>query len=209
MVFFNKKIVLSSVIMIISIVQIIGLMTSSWTTTKSSSKGLWEYCLKAKDGKIKCKSIKKLPTNLHKSLKIIRFLAISGAVCTALGLVSLSTSINVSKLTQPLHQYHDILIMVGGLFSIASAVMWANNTSLTNGKEKLGYSWYATLLGGILAFVFGLSDFAYHGNTVPKLLRVITLGKKNKGSKGKGSKGKGSKGKGSKGKDSKKHLSRI
>ena len=161
MTLFNRKnIGFNTVIFAIVVMQIVGLLTNKWslapTPYNGASRGLWKVCTK-----ISCTDITNIPENASTSFYIVRTLSFLGALLTSLSLLSVFTHRN--------EKYHVPLLVIGGLLSIASAVVFVSDKNIFSSKETLGYSWYLTVVGGALAVVVGGADYKAHGGKLPKL----------------------------------------
>lgn len=155
-----KSVGFNTVIFVIVVAQIVGLLTHEWSLPpspyKGASRGLWKVCSPDKI----CKDIDNIPDNAINSMYAIRTLAFIGTLLTSLGFLSV--------LTHRHEKYHVTLIIIGGLLSIISAIVYATDKNVFSSVETLGYSWYLTVISGALAVIIGLADYQAHGGKFPK-----------------------------------------
>lgn len=144
-----------------------------------SDAGLWKTCMKitGPDGKVvpnpipnSTKSLRDMypfskdytcsdPQNAgYKSstLTAIRVFSITGLVLLLFSVILI--------IAAPEHKgYFMISLMIGGICSIVASILWATDKDIqipsdspSNVTEHYGYSWYLSLISGIIAILFSL-----------------------------------------------------
>ena len=162
------------IVTLILILLLSSTLTNSWSVASvpggyEADTGLWKGCMnipppvpgpiasKQRDmypfsKGFTCKTVEELNDKLPTNLNLVRGLSIAG---TAFVLISLILYIAMPENVN----LFMALLMVGGILSIAAAIVWGTDKDLSSDatlKIKFGYSWYLGLIGGILANIFAL-----------------------------------------------------
>lgn len=160
----SVQIVNISIVLIILILILItvAIFTNYWNSNSSkildstmkSNNGLWQSCSSVSipalnTSTYNCTSYSKTSAKLPKALLTVKILAISG-------MVLLLVSAFLLFLAPQKREWCVISIILGGLLSIAAASVWATDKNLKPTGSSFGYSYYLELIGGIIAFLFGL-----------------------------------------------------
>lgn len=143
------------------ILMLVGLFTTEWRTGSEQvmqdpdtvigkkgkmvnvdmDVGLWSACANF-SGVSKCNTINS--SDVPATLWIIRILLILAVLMLIVGFVV--------HLRTPQHkQLVTVLFGLSGLMAIVACILWVTNSELKPSGASLGYSWYLTLVGGVLA----------------------------------------------------------
>lgn len=153
----HQHIILQVILFTIITILAISLATNKWTVISNkiftANQGVWQSCgnidFNIKDINVDVKGEKCIGTS-DSSFTPIKILTVLGLVLIVLGLILTNY-----------HTYSNIIIVLGGICSLISAIIWSTNKKLKPDGTNYGYSWYLQLIGGILAIITGLFTQIY------------------------------------------------
>ena len=154
----NPQNIKIGIIIIVLILGIIAVSTNYWSVKNlqfqsidlQSNIGLWKACEHSPDN-ISCFNTTDKSQNFDfKHLQTIKILSISSLVLIVLALYLLY-SMPKQK------EYYIICLVLAGILSIISVILWNNEPQLKQYKFNNAYSFYLELSSGIIAILLGLA----------------------------------------------------
>ena len=149
----SKHIIFYVLILAVLVMQLVSISTEDWSCLKSLkiNEGLWQACA-APSGKKICTDLPPSKTSdpsfPKNALNAARALAIIGLVMVILAVVC--------KYMYPGHKCCMVLLLLGGLCSVFAAVVWAVKVHKHSKGLKYGYSYWLSLVAGILAVLLSV-----------------------------------------------------
>lgn len=166
---------------VVIIILFVSLLTNRWTVLNGSKQqsvmginagesgnmnvGIWQTC-----GNISANINTPNMPNININNNMRRGINIDAHSCSSnsdsnftpvkilsiLGIGLLIGAIVLLNMMPEQHMYSVIAVMLGGICSLAAAIVWSTNKNLKPDGTDFGYSWYLQLIASILAIITGL-----------------------------------------------------